>query len=110
MDKKWWAVIGLVLNAGVLFYLMFFAGFFLDGASPALELFLYGLTIICLFFSFLLFFKVSNFLRWFVVIYPVLFFIVSLFIISNIFARATQSVDHINGSVADKVNNLFNNP
>ena len=96
MAKKLWLIIGLALNLIVLAFSLLWQE----------NIFILILLTLGVVFSITLFFKDNKLLKLLVLIVP-LFSLVMLFV--GLFSGVTSSVDVINGSVKDRVNNLFNN-
>jgi len=96
MDKKRWAIIGLVLNliALVLTFLI------------QEEIIILMLLILGIILSIILFFKESKWLIFLVIAIPLFILFIQ---IRAIFAGGTSSVTDINDSVRQDIENLFNN-
>ena len=98
MDKKWWAIIGLMLNLITLIFIFIIKNYF-----PDLTLFTI-LIIIAFIFSFILFFKNNKLLKIVAIVIPL---IILFFLIKGTFFGASDLVRDINPSVEDKIKGIF---
>jgi len=95
MDKKCWAIIGLVFNLAVLILVL----------SNLEDIFLIIFLVLGFISSIILFFKKSKLLIFISIGIP----IVVLFLLARaIFSSGTNSIDEINSSVKDQIDFLFN--